>query len=78
MIVSLIGACGLRIVWIFTIFQVDRTPENLYVSYPISWIVTGAVHIIVFLIVRKKAFALVQANSHLAVEGTHPEVSQAK
>ena len=54
MIVSLIGACGLRIVWIFTIFQVDRTPENLYISYPISWIVTGAVHIIFFLIVRKK------------------------
>ena len=40
MIVSLIGACGLRIVWIFTIFQMDRTPENLYISYPISWAVT--------------------------------------
>ncbi len=34
MIVSLIGACGLRIVWIFTIFQMDRTPENLYISTP--------------------------------------------
>ena len=76
MIVSLIGACGLRIVWIFTIFQVDRTPENLYISYPISWIVTGAVHIIFFLVVRKKAFALVRANSHKEVEGTHPEVSK--
>ena len=78
MIVSLIGACGLRIVWIFTIFQVDRTPENLYISYPISWIVTGAVHIIFFLYIRKKAFALVEANSHVAVEGRHPEVSQSK
>ena len=76
MIVSLIGACGLRIVWIFTIFQVDRTPENLYISYPISWIVTGAVHIIFFLVVRKKAFALVRANSHKEVEGAHPEVSK--
>ncbi len=78
MIVSLIGACGLRIVWIFTIFQVDRTPENLYISYPISWIVTGAVHVIFFLYIRKKAFALVEANSHVAVEGRHPEVSQSK
>ena len=76
MIVSLIGACGLRIVWIFTIFQVDRTPENLYISYPISWIVTGAVHIIFFLIVRKKAFALVRANSHVEAEGAHPEISK--
>ena len=74
MIVSLVGACGLRIVWIFTIFQMDRTPENLYISYPISWIVTGAVHILVFLYARKKAFALVQANSHVAAEGKHPAV----
>ena len=72
MVVSLIGACGLRIVWIFTIFQMDRTPENLYISYPISWIVTGAVHILYFLYVRKKAFSLVQANSHMASEGRHP------
>ncbi|MBS7219451.1 MAG: MATE family efflux transporter, partial [Oscillospiraceae bacterium] len=63
MIVSLIGACGLRIVWIFTIFQIDRTPENLYISYPISWLVTGAVHILFFLYVRKKAFARVRAES---------------
>ena len=74
MVVSLIGACGLRIVWIFTIFQMDRTPENLYISYPISWIVTGAVHILYFLYVRKKAFALVQANSHVTAEGKHPTV----
>ena len=72
MVVSLIGACGLRIVWIFTIFQMDRTPENLYISYPISWIVTGAVHILYFLYVRRKAFALVKTDSHVAVEGRHP------
>ena len=72
MVVSLIGACGLRIVWIFTIFQMDRTPENLYISYPISWIVTGAVHILYFLYVRRKAFALVRTDSHVAAEGRHP------
>ena len=72
MVVSLIGACGLRIVWIFTIFQMDRTPENLYISYPISWIVTGAVHILYFLYVRRKAFALVKTDSHVAAEGRHP------
>ena len=72
MIVSLIGACGLRVVWIFTIFQMYRTPENLYISYPISWIVTGAVHILFFLYARKKAFALVRADSRKEAEGEHP------
>ena len=57
MVVSLIGACGLRIVWIFTIFQMDKTLECLYVSYPISWILTAGVHLICYLLVRKKAFA---------------------
>ena len=72
MIVSLIGACGLRVAWIFTIFQMYRTPENLYISYPISWIVTGAVHILFFLYARKKAFALVRADSRKEAEGEHP------
>jgi len=40
MIVSLLGACALRLVWIATIFQAVHTLENLYVSYQISWIIT--------------------------------------
>lgn len=51
MIVSLLGACGLRIVWIMTIFRMSRSPEILYFSYPVSWFMTTAVHIICFMIV---------------------------
>ena len=65
MIISLIGACGLRIVWIFTVFQIYRTPEALYISYPISWFITGTVHILFYLYARKKAFALIQASPDL-------------
>lgn len=36
MIVSLIGACGLRVVWIFTVFQWHRSLFTLYLSYPIT------------------------------------------
>ncbi|MCR5279013.1 MAG: MATE family efflux transporter [Lachnospiraceae bacterium] len=50
MIVSLLGACGLRVVWIFTIFRVNHTLECLYTSYPVSWVVTTSVHIICFII----------------------------
>ena len=53
-IVSLTGACGLRVVWIFTIFAMDRTLFILYLSYPISWAVTAAVHVICFVIATRK------------------------
>ncbi len=54
MLVSMIGACGFRIVWIMTIFQMDHTLWNLYISYPISWGLTAAVHLICFVIVRRR------------------------
>ncbi len=54
MIVSLIGACGLRLVWIATIFQVYKEPWMLYVTYPISWIVTWIVQLLLFVYAYKK------------------------
>lgn len=56
MLVSLTGACLFRIVWIYTVFQEVRTLPCLYISYPISWILTFSVHLICFLIVYKKLF----------------------
>ncbi len=54
MIVSLIGACGFRILWIFTVFQSHHSLLSLYISYPVSWILTGGVHMICYFLVRKK------------------------
>ncbi len=56
MIVSLIGACGLRLLWIATVFQMEQfhTIEMVYITYPITWILTLATHIICFRIVRRK------------------------
>ena len=56
MLVSLIGACGLRLFWIFTFFKlpVFHTPQMLYMTYPVSWILTGFVHIICYLCIRKR------------------------
>ena len=54
MIVSLLGACALRVVWIYTIFQWNRTLRTLYISYPVTWTVTALAHIICFMVVRKK------------------------
>ena len=47
-LVSLAGACGLRILWVCTIFQLDRTIFTLYMSYPVSWAVTFAAHMVCF------------------------------
>ncbi|WP_434311855.1 MATE family efflux transporter [Hominifimenecus sp. rT4P-3] len=54
MIVSTIGACGLRILWIYTIFAAYPTLEVLFLSYPVSWTATTLVHIACYLYVRKK------------------------
>lgn len=56
MIVSLVGTCGLRIMWLQTVFQMDRfhNIETVYAIYPISWIITIIAHVISYVVVRKK------------------------
>lgn len=54
MIVATIGACGLRIVWIYTIFAWSRSLQTLYLVYPLSWIITTLAHWVCFMAVRKK------------------------
>lgn len=54
MLVSLTGACLLRIVWIYTVFQKYRSLDVLYLSYPVTWIVTAIVHAICFLVIYHK------------------------
>lgn len=54
MIVSLLGACVFRIVWINTIFAAESTLDVLYVSYPISWLMTFLVHVVCFIVVRRR------------------------
>lgn len=54
MIVSLIGACGFRVLWVMTVFQWNRSLVTLYISYPISWGLTFMVHLICYFIVLPK------------------------
>jgi putative MATE family efflux protein len=56
MIVSLLGACAFRIAWISVFFQIERfhTIDTVYFAYPISWTLTVCVHVICFLIVRRR------------------------
>lgn len=54
MIFSLLGACLFRIVWIVTVFRSLHTLPVLYMSYPISWILTLTAHFICYLIIYRK------------------------
>ena len=56
MVVTLLGACVLRLIWIGTVFQIDRfhTIGMLYIIYPISWVITIAANIVILVRMRKK------------------------
>ena len=61
MIVSLTGACLLRVVWIYTVFAANPTLEVLYISYPISWFITFATHFACYMIWGRKRLKRMEA-----------------
>ena len=67
-LVSLAGACGLRILWIYTVFQAHRTQFVLYLSYPVSWVVTFIAHSICFIIFSKKWKRKIEAQDKKIME----------
>lgn len=54
MINALLGSCVLRIVWIVTIFAAHHTLFMLYISYPVSWLVTTLAHSVVYAVRLRK------------------------
>ena len=56
MLISVLGVCGIRILWIYTVFQIPQfhTPEWLYIAYIISWLGTFIFQTIAFIIIYKK------------------------
>lgn len=54
MIASIIGICGIRLIWIYTVFNHNHTLQILYFSYPLSWIITAIVHLICYIFVYKR------------------------
>ena len=54
MILSVLGTVGTRVVWIFLIFPQHRSLDILFISYPVSWLLTILMQVICFWFVRKK------------------------
>ena len=61
MIVSVLGVCAFRVLWIFTVFAAYRSLTVLYLSYPISWAITGTAHLISYLVTKNKITRRIQA-----------------
>lgn len=56
MVVSLVGVCALRLIWIATVFQLEEFHriEIIYYTYPVSWTITLAAHLICFSVAKKR------------------------
>ncbi|MBQ1481943.1 MAG: MATE family efflux transporter [Erysipelotrichaceae bacterium] len=53
-ILMIIGICGVRLLWIYTMFPLHRTLETIYLCFPLSWIVTSIVELVLWIIVYKR------------------------
>lgn len=54
MLITVGGVCGLRLIWIYTVFAYFHTPEVLFISYLISWVVTAIAQGTLYLIMQRR------------------------
>lgn len=67
MIISIFGTVGIRILWIYGIFPHHREIDFLFVSYPVSWIITCVLQIICYIIIKRR---MTLKNSRMALQTT--------
>ncbi len=53
-LIAIFGACGVRIVWIYTIFEMFPSLSTLYLVHPITWVITNVALVITYVICYKK------------------------
>lgn len=54
-LITFFGTCVFRIIWVYTVFSHFKNLESIYISYPISWLITGAFFLVVlFRLLRKR------------------------
>jgi len=58
MVVSLMGACAFRILWVVTVFAAIPTMNCLIISYPVSWVLTAIVLLIFFKLIWDRRFSI--------------------
>ncbi len=53
-LISVIGVCGTRILWVLLVFPFYHSLVSLYISYPVSWFVSFGAQLLCFFVVKKR------------------------
>lgn len=57
---TILGSCGFRILWLYTVFRVFPTFDWLMNVYPATWVLTGTAMITAYLLIRRKALRIIE------------------
>lgn len=58
-VITVLGTCVFRLVWVATVFQMHRSYWVLMIVYPVSWVITGTAVSVAYFITRKREFAAI-------------------
>ena len=53
-VIALSANCIFRIIWVLTIFKMNPTPDTLFFSYPVSWVLALICYLVSFVIALHK------------------------
>lgn len=54
-IITVFGSCGLRVLWLYTVFRWVPTYEMLMNVYPVTWIITSMMMLLAYWLIARKA-----------------------
>lgn len=55
-VITIIGTCVLRVIWVFSIMKIHHTYRMLLAVYGASWMLTGIIMITVYIIITRKIY----------------------
>ena len=61
-IITLFGVCGFRVLYIYTWFAANHTPADLYMCFPLSWLITFVIQSIIWVIVYRNRIQSLNEN----------------
>ena len=62
-VISIVGTCAFRLLYVFLVFPHFRSPGTLMLVYPLSWILTAIAMNTAYFIACKEAFSRMQAEN---------------
>lgn len=72
-VISLVGICGLRVVWLTTVFVRWQTLQVIFLSYPVSWMTSEIVMYVMIQVLLKR---MIKKQESEETEGTQNEESK--